>query len=102
MQIDLVEAHSEYWQPAGSWALVAPRLTLLGKYGRGRGWGLVQQHENRSCPQADALALGAETEGHRKRTSKMTPGGSQIRPGLVDRGASFCAGKITGCPKLRG
>ena len=52
MQIDLVEAHSEYRQPAwlvGPWW--RPRLTLLGKW-RGQGWGLVRQHENRSCPQS--------------------------------------------------
>lgn len=66
MQIDLVEAHSEYQQPAwlvGPWR--CPRLTLLGKW-RGRGVA-VQQHQNGSCPQgADALALGTETEGYRK------------------------------------
>ena len=51
MQIDLVEAHSEYQQPAwlvGPWR--RPRLTLLGKW-QGQGVA-VQQHENGSCPHA--------------------------------------------------
>lgn len=79
MQMDLVEAHSEYPQPAwivGPWW--HPSLTLLGC---GGGRGAVQQHKNRSRPQrAGALTPGTEPEGHRKENQQGGARGAHIRP----------------------
>lgn len=64
MQIDLVEAHSEYPLPAAGGPLVAPQAHSVGQVGGGGG--AVQQHKNRSRPQrADTLTPGTEAEGHR-------------------------------------
>lgn len=59
MQIDLVEAHSEYRQPSlARVPLAAPQLAVLGEW---RERGGVQPQKNRSCPRgARTVALGAE------------------------------------------
>lgn len=74
MQIDLVEAHSEYRQPG-----LAVGCTEAAR---------LQQHQTASCALgADALALQLGSEGRKGRELRMTPEG--LSKGSVKRVSGF-------------